>query len=56
MKQSDWLRSISEPAVFLHPARSETQLHARSGFRGKNRGVKQFLNEKICPKRLKIIA
>jgi hypothetical protein len=29
MKQSDWLRSFSERAGFLHPARSETQLHAR---------------------------
>jgi hypothetical protein len=26
MKQSDWLRSLSERAGFLHPARSETQL------------------------------
>jgi hypothetical protein len=29
MKQSDWLRSLSKRAGFLHPARSETQLHAR---------------------------
>jgi hypothetical protein len=28
MKQSDWLRSLSERAGFLHPARSETQLPA----------------------------
>jgi hypothetical protein len=27
-----------------------------AGFRAKNRGVKQFLNDKICPKRLKNIA
>jgi hypothetical protein len=26
MKQSDWLRSLSERAGFLHPSRSETQL------------------------------
>jgi hypothetical protein len=26
MKQSDWLRSLSELAGFLHPACSETQL------------------------------
>ena len=29
---------------------------ARFGFRDKNRGVKQFLNEHICPKRLKNVA
>ena len=28
MKQSDWLRNLSERAGFLHPARSETQLPA----------------------------
>jgi hypothetical protein len=28
MKQSDWLRSLSERAGFLHSARSETQLPA----------------------------
>jgi hypothetical protein len=28
MKQSDWLRSLSERAGFFHPARSETQLPA----------------------------
>jgi hypothetical protein len=28
MKQSDWLRSLSERAGFLHLARSETQLPA----------------------------
>jgi hypothetical protein len=28
MKKSDWLRSLSERAGFLHPARSETQLPA----------------------------
>ena len=28
MKQSDWLRSLSERAGFSHPARSETQLPA----------------------------
>jgi hypothetical protein len=28
MKQSDWLKSLSERAVFFHPARSETQLPA----------------------------
>ena len=28
MKQSDWLRSLSERPCFLHPARSETQLPA----------------------------
>jgi hypothetical protein len=28
MKQSDWLRSLSERAGFLHPARFETQLPA----------------------------
>jgi hypothetical protein len=28
MKQSDWLKSLLERAVFLHPARSETQLPA----------------------------
>ena len=46
IKQSDWLRSLSERADFLHPARSETQLPAVKC--AKNRGVKQFLNEKIC--------
>jgi hypothetical protein len=59
MKQSEWLRSLSERAGFLHPARSETQLPAVkcncplwfSG--GKKIGVKQFLNEKNCPKHLK---
>jgi hypothetical protein len=29
IKQSDWLRSLSERAGFLHPARSETQRTAR---------------------------
>jgi hypothetical protein len=57
MKQSDWPRSISERTGFLHPIRSETarcemQLPAL-GIRAKNRGEKQFLNEKICQKRLK---
>jgi hypothetical protein len=28
MKQSDWLRSLSERAGFLYPARSEMQLPA----------------------------
>jgi hypothetical protein len=28
MKQSDWLKSLSERAGFLHPARSEMQLPA----------------------------
>jgi hypothetical protein len=28
MKQSDWLRSLSERVGFLHPACSETQLPA----------------------------
>jgi hypothetical protein len=61
MKQSDWLRSLSERAGFLHPAALKRNCPlwnatARSGFRGKNWGVKQFLNEKICQKRLKNIA
>ena len=29
MKQSDWLRSLSQRAGFLHPARSETHATAR---------------------------
>ena len=51
MKQSDWPRSISERAGFLHPIRSETarcemQLPAL-GFRAKNPGEKQFLIKRI---------
>jgi hypothetical protein len=61
MKQSDWLRSLSERACFLQLPTLKRNFTlwnatARSGFRGKKQGVKQFLNEKICPKRLKGVA
>jgi hypothetical protein len=54
MKQSDWLRSLSERAGFLHLARSESNCLLL--FSRKNRGVKQFLNKKIYPKRLENVA
>jgi hypothetical protein len=53
MKQSDWLRAFQTGPVFCMPA---LVLTACFGFRAKNRGVKQFLNETICQKRLKNIA
>jgi hypothetical protein len=62
MKQSDWLKSLSERAGFLHPARSETQLPAvkcncpLSFSRQKLRSETIFKREKICQKRLKNIA
>jgi hypothetical protein len=61
MKQSDWLRSLSERAGFLHPARSETHATARCEmqppalvFAAKTEEWNNLIfSEKICPKRLK---
>jgi hypothetical protein len=47
IKQSDWLRSLSERAGFLYSARSEMQLptvkcNCPLRFSRQNQGVKQF--------------
>jgi hypothetical protein len=55
-----WGAFQSGPVFCIRPALKRNcplwNATARSGFRAKNWGVKQFLNEKICQKRLKNIA